>query len=77
MVSGWCLGGVRGVSGGYLGSVLGLLVVSGGCWMVSGWCLRHFFQSGHFVPPSRDIQESRTPGLIGLTMCDICTVNRT
>ena len=26
-------------------------MVSGGCWIVSGWCLRHFFQSGHFVPP--------------------------
>ena len=58
-------GGVWGVSGGCLVSVLGLLVVSGVCWVVSGGCFRHFFRSGHFVPP-RDIQESRTPGLIGL-----------
>ena len=41
----WFLGGVWGVSRGWvgvsgwcLGSVWGLLVVSGGCWMVSGWC---------------------------------------
>ena len=38
----WCLGGVwvvsGGLSGGCLGSVWGLLVVSGECWMVSGWC---------------------------------------
>ena len=45
-------GGVWGVSGGCLVSVLGLLVVSGGCWVVSGGCFRHFFRSGHFVPPS-------------------------
>ena len=52
-------GGVWGVSGGCLVSVLGLLVVSGGCWVVSGGCFRHFFW---------DIQESRTPGLIGLIL---------
>ena len=44
MVSGWCLGGVWRLSAG-------VWVVSGGFWMVSGLCLRHFFQSGHFVPP--------------------------
>ena len=44
-------GGVWGVSGGCLVSVLGLLVVSGVCWVVSGGCFRHFFRSGHFVPP--------------------------
>ena len=58
-------GGVWVVSGGCLVSVLGLLVVSGVCWVVSGGCFRHFFRSGHFVPP-RVIQESRTPRLIGL-----------
>ena len=47
MGDGWCLG----VSGGCLVSVLGLLVVSGVCWVVSGGCFRHFFRSGHFVPP--------------------------
>ena len=60
-------GGVWGVSGGCLVSVLGLLVVSGVCWVVSGGCFRHFFRSGHFVPPPRVIQESRTPRLIGLS----------
>ena len=45
--------GVWRVSGGCLVSVLGLLVVSGVCWVVSGGCFRHFFRSGHFVPPPR------------------------
>ena len=53
-------GGVWGVSGGCLVSVLGLLVVSG------GGGVRHFFRSGHLLPPW-NTQESRTPGLIGLT----------
>ena len=61
-------GGVWGVSGGCLVSVLGLLVVSGVCWVVSGGCFRHFFRSGHFVPPPHDIRESRTPCLIGLKL---------
>ena len=65
MGDGWCLG----VSGGCLVSVLGLLVVSGVCWVVSGGCFRHFFRSGHFVPPPPCvIQESRTPRLIGLKL---------
>ena len=55
------------MSGGCLVSVLGLLVVSGVCWVVSGGCFRHFFRSGHFVPPPHDIRESRTPCLIGLS----------
>ena len=50
MGDGWCLG----VSGGCLGGSGECLGAAGGvwrCWVVSGGCFRHFFRSGHFVPP--------------------------
>ena len=50
------------MSGGCLVSVLGLLVVSGVCWVVSGGCFRHFFRSGHFVPPSPGHTGIQDPG---------------
>ena len=72
----WCLGGVWVASGGCLEVVWGCLggfwEVSGGFWWCLGgvgWCLDGvwdtFSNPGTLCPP-RDIQESWTPGLIGL-----------
>ena len=58
MVSGWCLGGVWGVSGGCLGVSGGVWGVSGGFWWCLGgvgWCLDGvkdtFTNPGTLCPP--------------------------
>ena len=76
MASGCCLGvagGVWVVSGECLGASGGVLGGLDGVWIV----FETLFPIRALWAPPWDIQESRTPGLIGLTMCDICTVNRT
>ena len=60
MVSGGCLG----VSGECLGASGGVWVVLDGVWMV----LKALFSIWALCAPPRDIQESWTPGLIGVTI---------
>ena len=75
-------GGVWVVSGGCLevvwGRLGGVWGVSGGFWWCLGgvgWCLDGvkdtFSNLGTLCPPPLDIQESWTPGLIGLTLLNI------
>ena len=61
----WCLGVVCKVSGGCLRDVRGVLWCLGGVRWCFGGVLDTFLDPGTLGPP-RDIQESRTPGLIGL-----------
>ena len=65
----WCLGGVCGVSGGVWGVSSECLGASGGVWGVLEGLYLVFNKT---LFPIRDIQESRTPGLIGLRMITHC-----
>ena len=67
----WCLGGVWRLSGGVwvvsgecLGASGGVWGVLDGVWMV----LKTLFPIWALCAPPRDIQESWTPGLIGLNL---------
>ena len=63
-MSGGVWGGVWGVSA----RCQGRLVVSGGVRRCFGGALDTFSDLGTLGPPPQDIQESWTPGLIGLNL---------